>query len=164
VNVIREYNPELKRWSTPPASNDYNVRVPEGQGEPFLRCFDSAAPRERMPRIPYIIKNGDTFYDIAETFHIRRRELHALNKGINPRRLRPGSIIYLPPHADRTGTEHYLRSDVKSATPYIIQKGDTLFDIAKKYGVSRTRLYALNQDINPRRLRPGSIIYLPYRN
>ncbi|NOY64637.1 MAG: LysM peptidoglycan-binding domain-containing protein, partial [Nitrospirae bacterium] len=36
-------------------------------------------------------------YDIAKKYRVRRKEIFALNKGINPRRLRPGKILYLPP-------------------------------------------------------------------
>ncbi|HEC98710.1 MAG TPA: LysM peptidoglycan-binding domain-containing protein [Nitrospirae bacterium] len=157
VKTIRGLNPELKRWCTPPDLKTYRVRVPEGTGERFSECFNSATPEERMPKIPYIIKKGDTLWDLAKSFHFTRKELYALNKGINPRRLRPGSIIFLPP------TNGAYITETRPKTPYIIKKGDTLWDIAKRLRITRKELYALNKDINPERLRPGSIIYLPLR-
>ncbi len=157
VEAVRELNPELKRWCTPPDLREYTVRVPEGRGERFRKCFDDAPPAKRMPKIPYIIKKGDTLWEIAESFQVSRRELHALNKGIDPKRLRPGSIIYLPPSDD------FVDLELTPKTPYIIKKGDTLWEIARSFKVSRKELLALNRGIDPKRLRPGSIIYLPLK-
>ncbi len=95
---IKELNPELKRWCTPVDEPTYVLRIPEGTREDFLECFNNAPPNKRMPRVPYIIKKGDTIYEIAKRYGIKRRDIFALNKGINPRRLRPGRILYLPPY------------------------------------------------------------------
>ncbi|NOX20451.1 MAG: transglycosylase SLT domain-containing protein [Nitrospirae bacterium] len=95
---IKELNPELKRWCTPVDVPAYKLRIPEGIKEDFLECFNSAPPNKRMPRVPYIIKKGDTIYEIAKRYGIKRKDIFALNKGINPRRLRPGRILYLPPY------------------------------------------------------------------
>ncbi len=98
LKKIRELNPEIIRWCTPVDEPSYVIRIPEGTKESFFECFNKAPASKRMPRIPYIIKRGDTIYDIARKFKIKRREIFALNKGINPRRLRPGRVIYLPPY------------------------------------------------------------------
>jgi len=157
IREIRELNPELKRWCTPPDLRTYKIRIPEGTAGRFMECFNNAPARERMPKIPYIVKKGDTLWDIARTFQVTRRELYALNKGINPKRLRPGSIIYLPPSDD------ILTAQSTPKTPYIIKKGDTLWEIAKRLRITQKELYVLNKDINPTRLRPGSVIYLPLK-
>ncbi|GEM_PF-1935260 len=157
IRKIRELNPELKRWCTPPDLRTYTVRIPEGTAGRFTECFNNASPKERMPKIPYIIKKGDTLWDIANTFRVTRRELYALNRGIDPKRLRPGSILYLPPSDDT------LEALSVPKTPYIIRKGDTLWDIAKRLGIRQKALYALNRGIDPTRLRPGSIIYVPLK-
>jgi membrane-bound lytic murein transglycosylase D len=96
-SVIRELNPELKRWCTPPDVKTYEIKIPEGVKEEFLECFNSASASERMPRVPYVIKKGDTIYEIAKRHRVSVKSVLLLNKGVNPRRLRPGRIIYLPP-------------------------------------------------------------------
>ena len=98
LRYIRELNPELKRWCTPVDEPAYTLRIPEGTREDFLECFYKAPPNRRMPRVPYIIKKGDTIYEIAKRFGIKRKDIFALNKGVNPRRLHPGRILYLPPY------------------------------------------------------------------
>ncbi|RMG73339.1 MAG: LysM peptidoglycan-binding domain-containing protein [Nitrospirae bacterium] len=96
LKKIRELNPEILRWCTPVDEKSYVIRVPEGRAETFLECFNSAPQSKRMPRVPYIIKKGDTLYEISKKYRIRIREILALNKGIKPKRLRPGRMIYLP--------------------------------------------------------------------
>lgn len=44
---------------------------------------------------------------------------------------------------------------------YTIQKGDTLSDIARRYGVSITTLHAANVDMSAKRLKPGEKINVP---
>ncbi len=44
---------------------------------------------------------------------------------------------------------------------HIVQSGDTLASIAKKYGVKLDALKAANPDVTPTRMRPGQTIKLP---
>lgn len=162
VGTIRDLNPELKRWCTPPYLKAYMLRIPEGAGETFMNCFNSAPAGERMEKVPYIVKKGDTLYDIAKKYRLPRRELYALNSHIKPRRLRPGAMIYLPPmdmvsEADTA----FVSKKRPGIAPYRVKKGDTLYDIAKKYRLPRKKLYALNRGVKPKQLRPGMILYLP---
>ncbi len=97
VATIRELNPELKRWCTPVDVKSYELKVPEGTANEFLRCFNSATPKERLTKIPYLVKKGDTLYEIAKARKVSLRAIMELNRGVNPKRLRPGQVIYLPP-------------------------------------------------------------------
>ncbi len=98
IRTIRLLNPELKQWCTPPDVPQYELKVPEGKSEVFLQCFRKASRKERLPMVPYQIKKGDTFAKIAKRYGLRVNTILALNKKVNPRRLRPGSTIYLPPY------------------------------------------------------------------
>jgi len=98
-SVIKELNPELKRWCTPlDTENYYILKIPEGIKESFLECFNSADNIQRMSYILYTIKKGDSIYKITKKFNISKTEIFIINKGINPKKLKPGSIIYLPPY------------------------------------------------------------------
>jgi LysM repeat protein len=46
--------------------------------------------------MPYTIKSGDTFYNIARTYGISLDTLLAANPGINPNRLHIGQVICVP--------------------------------------------------------------------
>jgi len=44
---------------------------------------------------------------------------------------------------------------------YVIKKGDTLWEIAKRYGTTVQKIIELNPRINPDLIYPGDVIYLP---
>lgn len=44
---------------------------------------------------------------------------------------------------------------------YVIQPGDTLAKIARRYGVSLQSILDLNPNVNPKALKIGQVIYLP---
>lgn len=54
--------------------------------------------KQTCPRgsMPYIVKSGDTPYNIARTFGISVDDLLAANPGINPNNLQIGQIICVP--------------------------------------------------------------------
>uniref|UniRef100_A0A7V3ZXI9 LysM peptidoglycan-binding domain-containing protein n=1 Tax=candidate division WOR-3 bacterium TaxID=2052148 RepID=A0A7V3ZXI9_UNCW3 len=48
------------------------------------------------------------------------------------------------------------------AQAHIVRKGETLYQIARKYGVTVTAIQQANNNINPKRLRPGMVLVIPY--
>lgn len=49
----------------------------------------------------------------------------------------------------------------KGTMPYTIQKGDTLYLVARTFGVSLDSIIATNPGVNPERLYPGQVICVP---
>ncbi|UCG35610.1 MAG: peptidoglycan DD-metalloendopeptidase family protein [Candidatus Omnitrophota bacterium] len=49
----------------------------------------------------------------------------------------------------------------KGTIPYIIKKGDTLWEIAKEHGVSTKEIMRVNKVSSPERLKVGQKIYIP---
>lgn len=95
VDVIRELNPELRRWSTPPGESSYSLRIPVGKKETFLKNL-SETPQEKWFSIEkYRVKKGDTIKKIAQKTGIPVTVILELNNGL--RILRVGDTISLPP-------------------------------------------------------------------
>jgi membrane-bound lytic murein transglycosylase D len=95
--VIKELNPELRRWCTPPDVSEYTLRIPEGKKDIFLKNL-SQVPEEKLFTVDiYKVKKGDTFKRISKKTGIPVQiilELNSLEK-IMP--LKKGMKIYLPP-------------------------------------------------------------------
>lgn len=96
--------------------------------------------------ITYIVMRGDTMWSIARKHGIKFEDLIIENPQItNPNLIYPGQIIYIP-------SGNFFET-------YTVLPGDTMWDIAKMYGISLNSLIAKNPQIkNPNLIHPGQII------
>src|SRR5690606_37058327 len=67
LSDVRDLNPALRRWATPPARNGvgYRVKLPVGASERFLAEFPKIAPSERLTFRHHRVKRGETLGHIA---------------------------------------------------------------------------------------------------
>lgn len=101
---------------------------------------------------PYVVRPGDTFFSIARQFGVSLDALIAANPQIeDPSQIRPGQIVCIPRVACPTGT-----------FAYIVQPGDTMFSIARRFNVPLQTLIDANPQIpDPARLVPGQTVCVP---
>jgi len=120
LEVIKELNPELKRWCTPPDVPEYTLRISAGKKDSFLENLSQIPEEKRFSYDIYTVKKGDSFKRISKKTGIPVQVILDLNalEGIIP--LTVGEKIYLPPKGkfvlDREG-----RSAIKKAS--LKQKG-----------------------------------------
>ncbi len=103
---------------------------------------------------PYVVKRGDTFFTIARDHGVSVDALVRANPQIsNPSNIRPGQIVCIPNQPTQCPNNTF---------PYVVQRGDTMFTIANRFGVSVQSLIAANPQIpDPSRLTPGQIVCVP---
>jgi membrane-bound lytic murein transglycosylase D len=165
---IKGLNPELKRWCTPPSAPDYEVRIPQGSKEDFLRKY-ALLPEDRRVNYAYHrVSKGDTLSSLAKRYGIRTEDIASLNSIRNPRSLRVGSELILPLHSgarslslaqvrdEYDDLERNQRSG-KGKT-YQVRKGDSLWKIARRFGVSEQQLKSWNRIGSKAVLRPGQTL------
>ncbi len=97
VKEIREMNPELRRWSTPPNIRNYTVRIPDGSKELFLNNLASIPKNERFTVEQYTMKKGDTIKKIAKKTGLPISTILAMNSLGSLGQLKAGDTISLPP-------------------------------------------------------------------
>ncbi len=103
---------------------------------------------------PYIVKPGDTLYLIAGRYGLTVDQLRQANPQItDPNTLQIGQEICIPIITPPPGS--------CPGIVYVIRAGDTLYSIARRYGVTVDALIAANPGINPRNLRIGEKICIP---
>lgn len=95
---------------------------------------------------------GDTLQSIAAACGTTVDAIRNANPGMTWV-LAPGQVLYIP------GPGSY---PPPTGGTYVVQRGDTLGNIAMRYGVWLRDLIAVNPQIwNPDRIYPGQVIYLP---
>lgn len=94
----------------------------------------------------YQVKVGDTLYSIARKYNISVNELKALNDLISDN-LSVGQLLNVP-------------SGLSSVNSYVVEKGDTLYSIAKKFDISVNKLKEYN-NLSNNLLNVGQKILIP---
>lgn len=98
VEDIKDLNPELKRWCTPPASakQPYVLRLPKGTGAKFNENFSKLGPQSRLAFRVHRVKRGDTLSQIAASYHSAPEAILRLNGMRSVKLLRVNSELVIP--------------------------------------------------------------------
>jgi len=97
VQEIKDLNPELRRWCTPPDVPEYTLRIPEGAKSTFLRNLADFPEEERFTVDVYTVGKGDTFKAISKKTGVPVEVIYDLNNMEKIIPLAAGTKIYLPP-------------------------------------------------------------------
>lgn len=111
-------------------------------------------------RANYLVKKGDTIWDIAKQFGTSQKTLLRANGLRSGRHLRIGQKLYIPDGSGRATTlaRQAAAKDFRQLVRYHVRKGDNLWNIARKFGVTTKQLYAWNNLTRRSILRPGDRI------
>ncbi|NOQ41384.1 MAG: LysM peptidoglycan-binding domain-containing protein [Desulfuromusa sp.] len=158
---LKELNPELKRWCTPPGVTDYQLQIPFGSAEQ-VRTLYSKLPRDQRARYHrHQIKPGDTLQVMARKYRIRVDDIIALNNIKNPRSLQIGHNLILHLKEGFTSLpvnalqDSYVRSRRRT---YKVRSGDSLWSISRRFDVTQKELRVWNKLGWSNLLRPGQIL------
>ena len=168
MDKIKFYNPELKKWFTPPNRKVYELRVPVGTAD---TCYDrlKEIPEDKRLRFKrHIVQKGETISLIAYMFNVKPEEIKALN-GINSNIISPGKEILVPVHEwkkprkvvfSKKGKKRFREVNLEGVEHifYTVQKGDSLWSIARRFGVSVSDIKRWNNV--DKKIFPGDILLI----
>ena len=103
----------------------------------------------------YTVRSGDTLYDIANHHGVEVSALKNAN-GLSSSRIYPGKVLRVPTPVENQAPS----SAVEAPNTYRVRKGDTLYDIARRFGVSTTELRRAN-NLSTSRIYPGDVLQIP---
>jgi membrane-bound lytic murein transglycosylase D len=141
VKEIRELNPELRRWSTPPNVRQYTVRIPKGTTEAFADNLSKLPKQVCFSYGVYTAKKGDTLKKVAQRLNVPVSALIALNDFTGFEQLKSGDKIKVPP-PDKFFADLDDRMAVKKASltkQSVKQKSCRSADRPQKRGVAKSR-------------------------
>ncbi|HEY0096584.1 MAG TPA: LysM peptidoglycan-binding domain-containing protein [Archangium sp.] len=107
VEEVKELNPELRRWCTPPSSakNPYVLRLPKGSAERFAENFSRIPAKERLTFRVHKVKRGDTLSQIALTYGTAPEAILQMNQLKSVRTLKLNAELVIPVPAGRGGAK-----------------------------------------------------------
>lgn len=137
---IKELNPELSRWCTPPQIKRYGLRVPAGKGDTFDANYSRIPAKKKVVWERHRVRRGETLSQIAEKYHTSVWAIVDANSLKNRHRIIAGDHLLIP--APPSGTSVVTPTKKSPPTPtqgkkivYRVKKGDTLSQIAEEFGV-----------------------------
>jgi membrane-bound lytic murein transglycosylase D len=162
-----DLNPELRRAITPP--RPYQLKVPAAAAATFAANWPSMRSQVRVAIFEgHVVQRGETLSGVATRYGVSLDGILALNPGLKPRALRPGTELVIPRLARPARAQAARPSTVALARPaspaapapvagesragvWKVKPGDTLWSISRDTGLPLGELCRLNGIGNPRR-------------
>ncbi len=167
-NFIKEINPAVLRWVTPPGVQDFTLYLPSGTKERFKSVYASLPDSEKRSWVRHKIRYGETLSTIAQKYHTSISVIKSTNN-MRGNLIRAGHHLLIPVPQNKAHYNSYVSSGGSSYSSrpkkksensaeyekvsYRVKKGDTLGGIAELFNTRASRIRAWNG------LRYGSYIY-----
>jgi LysM repeat protein len=143
-------------------------------------------PVAAPPAVPgtHVVESGDTLYRLAQRYGVSVAALAAVNNIGGNSILHIGQVLVIPQPTAPLPTPVPLATPTLVPSPaftptalpalspsptsslpaprqHVVQRGETLFQIARRYGVPLDKLIAANGITNPDRIEVGQVLIIP---
>lgn len=155
LDEIKALNPHLKRNMTPPGEKEFVVHIPHGKGEIFYKNFNEIPREERLKTQRIQVKKGETLTTISRRHGIPVDVLCAIN-GFNKNKvvkegdyIAVASLLAVPKkkieyaRIEKGDGSKKGRDDINDSL-YKVRKGDTLWDISKRFNIPVSQIKKWN--------------------
>lgn len=152
---LRQLNPGMRRWASAPRSGT-SLLVPAGKAATFRRKLARTDPSALVERKTHIVQRGDVLSRLAQRYGVSVAALRQANH-LRSDRIRVGQALQIPQTG--RGPERPSPSGEPSET-YVVQAGDSLWEIAQRYRVGVRAMRASNPGLSST-IRPGQKLTIP---
>jgi len=161
VEELKDLNPELRRWCTPPDAPEYEIKIPFGKSDLFRKNFESLRPGAAGSFKTHIVKKGDTLQQIARLYRVESEPILEINRLERKSRLSVGTNLLIPIPKETQGKASKPASENgNQEIIYVVKTGDSLWSIANKYKVSISEIKNLNNLDGNDRIYPSDRLKL----
>jgi membrane-bound lytic murein transglycosylase D len=156
--VIKDLNPAILRWCTPPDVEQCVLNIPPGKKAQFWEKYNKIPAESKRSWVRHIVKKGETLSDIAKKYGTTLEILKTYNK-LNGTRIRVNQDIVLP--VPKNKNYYTLVSSTPSSSgkkkaratvdfkgykklKYSVKAGDTLGEIAERFNTRAGKIREWN--------------------
>ncbi len=172
IDQIEALNPELRRWTTPVRSPNYEIKLPVGTGDAF-RARLAETPAESLNAFQWhSVKRGETLLSISRKLKVKQADLAEANSLTLRSRVQTGQQLIIPrapttllaARPENPAPETVMAASrpvvsekamlVETPAPtepvepqrivHRVKRGDTLLSIAKLYNTTVASLKSWN--------------------
>jgi membrane-bound lytic murein transglycosylase D len=171
-------NPAFNRMTTPP-DGPYRLLLPVQSVEPFRLAMQTDAGAAQLaaaavapPQTTHQVRRGDTISAIARRYDISTGQLLEAN-GLAGATIHPGDVLQVPGAGSALASaapreeiaaqlpERQKASRQQSPGVHLVKPGDTLWGVARRYGVTVPALAAENGIDSKSQLAAGDRLKIP---
>jgi membrane-bound lytic murein transglycosylase D len=139
------------------------VMIPGSKQQRIVSTPKAKTRAYARKRANYTVRSGDTLWDISQRHGVNLNTLRRANGLGSGRYLKPGQKLYIPnytPEENRRATRE--AETLHRTITYQVRKGDTLWEIARRFGVTTRNLQAWN-NLNGKLIHPGDTLKVHVR-
>ena len=152
LDTLYNYNPAYNRWATPP-NGPHQLLLPADAADTLVANLENLDDKDRIRWQRHKIKSGETLSQIAVKYDSTVKHLRKVNH-IRGNNIRAGKHLLIPV-ASRKSTDYALSagqrlssikntSKGKTRITHIVNKGDSFWELARKYDVNMHKLAKWN--------------------
>jgi membrane-bound lytic murein transglycosylase D len=157
VDLLKDLNPHVLRWTTPPDDSEFELIVPKGYTDRFIEKVVAMPDNERIIWRYHNVKKGETLSVIAKRYGVAVNDLTQANRISTRTSLRIGQELLIPmsgstrpPASSAPAVASKSASATKTAAAslpasYKVKRGDTLTSIAAKFNLTVNDLKKWNK-------------------
>lgn len=152
LETLYRLNPGFNRWATAP-NGPHQLLIPVDNADDFRDQLAELPPSKRIQWKRHKIRSGETLSEIADRYSVSVKNLERINE-LRGSQIRQGHYLIIPV-ASRSLSDYNLTAYQRkkrlqnirrkgTRIVHIVQSGDTLWDISRKYKVNTRSLARWN--------------------
>ncbi len=168
LDELQYINPHLNRWATDP-EGPHHLLIPVGKKDTLLAGLSNISEQERVQWRGHEVKRGETLHDIARQNGVTIEAIRSANN-LSSNILRIGQSLMIPVSSRalppvvvaasnsaslaKPALSTWSATDVKAPLIHYVRAGETLWSIARRYGV------LVSQIVHWNLLEPSDVLQL----
>ena len=171
---IKDMNPALVRWCTPPTQDSIWLKIPLGEVDNFYQGLAQIPEEQKRSWVRHKVQRGETLSLIAQKYGTSMSAIVGVkSNGINNKhKIRQGQILLIPvpPYkysrewASNEPSNFYYPPEAGDRITYTVRRGDNLSLIASRNGTTVNKLRRWNNLYGERYIYPGQKLTIWLQN
>jgi membrane-bound lytic murein transglycosylase D len=146
-STLRALNPELRYKILPPTS--YGLKIPVGTSAQLIAQIDEIRPAS-LPQPAYVyhrVRPGETLSTIARRYRTSVSRIKRANNLRSSHFIRAGKRLKIPGKGSTYASQEPKKAKTSPGPMpayHVVRRGDSLWNIARKYGTTTQEIQKLN--------------------